>query len=108
MPARRLLFGILAGVLASGTAAAQPGSSLAPNWNQLSDSDRKKAQEKYEIYKRMPSDRQQEIQESYRDWQNMKPSEREKIRRNYKAYRDLTPEQRRAVGRLYDSKRKTR
>lgn len=73
----------------------------AQSWGQLSPKDRRKAQEKYEIYRNMPQTRQQEIQRSYREWQSMKPAERAQIRKNYKAYRSLTPQQRRAVGELY-------
>lgn len=82
--------------------------ALGQDWTHLSPKDRQKAQEKYEIYKRLPQSRQREIQRSYEEWQNMRPSERARIRENYKAYRDLTPQQRRAVGELYQQKRGTR
>lgn len=96
------LVSLLAALALIGGAAAPAG---AQGWNDLSPADRKKAREKYEIYKRMPRSRQQEIQRSYEEWQSMAPSEKAKIRRNYEAYRDLSPQRRRAVGRLYDERR---
>lgn len=98
--AARLVSLVLAFVLIGGAASAG-----AQDWTDLSPSDRKKAREKYEIYKRMPPSRQREIQRSYEEWQSMGPSEKAKIRRNYEAYRDLSPQRRRAVGRLYDERR---
>ncbi|MDG2303933.1 MAG: DUF3106 domain-containing protein [Candidatus Binatia bacterium] len=88
-------------------APVAPAEDVIPiqGWDQLSPGDREKAQEKYDIYKNMPKDRQQEIQRSYQEWQAMRPGEKDTIRKNYKAYRDLTPEQRRAVGQLYQEKR---
>ena len=77
------------------------GSAGAADWDRLSPADRRKALEKYRIYKQMPRSRQQEIQRSYQEWQHMQPTDKERIRRNYKAYRDLSPEQRRAIGKAY-------
>ncbi len=104
---RALLRGVAVGFVLSCcvTPAAAQGVQLAQDWDQLSPADRQKAQEKYDIYKKMPRSRQQEIQRSYQEWQGMRPSEKAAIRRNYKAYRDLTPQQRRAVGERYQGKR---
>lgn len=67
-------------------------------WDDLSATDRRKALEKYDIYKRLPPSRQKEIRQNYREWQDMEPTDRDGIRENYELYRSLTPKQRREVG----------
>ncbi len=72
------------------------------SWEELSPSDRDKARRKYEIFKRMPPERQREVERNYQRWKEMRPAEQDRIRRNYNLYRELTPQQRRAVGDRYD------
>ncbi|MBS1199130.1 MAG: hypothetical protein H6R18_2915 [Proteobacteria bacterium] len=127
MVKRRLLAGLILGLVLAGPLLAnppttaiigtppQPGWSLlstqqkiflaplADDWDQMENIRRKKWLGIAERFPQMSAEDQQRVQQRMREWASLSPEKRAKIRDSYKEFRQLPREKRQAVRQKWES-----